>query len=86
MISLKKKIASIGLRVRKGITFHGVSINIDPNLDHFDGNISCGNKSNGVTSLKKLGITLPTKKIDEILLKNFEKDFRINTRFTQIQS
>lgn len=82
----EKKIASIGLRVRKGITFHGISINIDPNLDHFDGIISCGNKSNGVTSLKKLGITLPTKKIDEILLKNFEKDFRINTMFTQIQS
>ena len=82
----EEKIASIGLRVRKGITFHGISINVNPNLDHFDGIISCGNKGNGVTSLKKLGIILPTKKIDEVLLKNFEKNFRVNTKFTQIQS
>ena len=82
----EEKIASIGLRVRKGITFHGISINVNPNLDHFDGIISCGNKSNGVRSLKKLGITLPIKKIDEILLKNFEKNFRINTKLIEIQS
>ena len=82
----EEKIASIGLRVRKGITFHGISLNIDPNLDHFNGIISCGNKKNGVTSLKKLGIILPKEKIDEILLKNFEKNFYINTRLIEIQS
>jgi len=80
----EEKIASIGLRVRKGITFHGISLNIDPNLDHFNGIISCGNKKNGVTSLKKLGIILPKEKIDEILLKNFEKNFLINTRLIEI--
>ena len=82
----EEKIASIGLRVRKGITFHGISLNIDPNLDHFNGIISCGNKKNGVTSLKKLGIILPKEKIDGILLKNFEKNFLINTRLIEIQS
>ena len=82
----EEKIASIGLRVRKGITFHGISLNIDPNLDHFNGIVSCGNKKNGVTSLKKLGIILPKEKIDEILLKNFEKNFYINTRLIEIQS
>jgi lipoyl(octanoyl) transferase len=82
----EEKIASIGLRIRKGITFHGISLNIDPNLDHFDGIVSCGNKKNGVTSLKKLGIILPKEKIDEILLKNFEKNFRINTKLIEIQS
>ena len=82
----EEKIASIGLRVRKGITFHGISLNIDPNLDHFNGIISCGNKKNGVTSLKKLGIILPKEKIDGILLKNFEKNFRINTKLIEIQS
>ena len=82
----EEKIASIGLRVRKGITFHGISLNIDPNLDHFNGIISCGNKKNGVTSLKKLGIILPKEKIDWILLKNFEKNFHINTRLIEIQS
>ena len=82
----EEKIASIGLRVRKGITFHGISINVNPNLDHFDGIISCGNKGNGVTSLKKLGIILPKEKIDGILLKNFEKNFHINTRLIEIRS
>ena len=82
----EEKIASIGLRVRKGITFHGISLNIDPNLDHFNGIISCGNKKNGVTSLKKLGIILPKEKIDGILLKNFEKNFHINTRLIEIRS
>ena len=82
----EEKIASIGLRIRKGITFHGISLNIDPNLDHFNGIVSCGNKKNGVTSLKKLGIILPKEKIDEILLKNFEKNFYINTRLIEIQS
>ncbi|MDB9925941.1 lipoyl(octanoyl) transferase LipB [Hyphomicrobiales bacterium] len=82
----EKKISSIGLRVRKGITFHGISINIKPNLDHFNGIISCGNKNNGVTSLKELGIMLPTEKIDEILLKNLKKRFKINTKLTQILS
>ena len=82
----EKKISSIGLRVRKGITFHGISINIKPNLDHFNGIISCGNKNNGVTSLKELGVILPTEKIDEILLKNLKKRFKINTKLTQIRS
>ena len=82
----EKKISSIGLRVRKGITFHGISINIKPNLDHFNGIISCGNKNNGVTSLKELGVILPTEKIDEILLKNLKKRFKINTKLTQILS
>ena len=82
----EEKIASIGLRIRKGITFHGISLNIDPNLDHFNGIISCGNKKNGVTSLKKLGIILPKEKIDGILLKNFQKNFHINTRLIEIQS
>jgi lipoyl(octanoyl) transferase len=82
----EKKISSIGLRVRKGITFHGISINIKPNLDHFNGIISCGNKNNGVTSLKELGVMLPTEKIDEILLKNLKKRFKINTKLTQILS
>ena len=82
----EKKISSIGLRVRKGITFHGISINIKPNLNHFNGIISCGNENNGVTSLKELGVKLPIEKIDEILLKNLKKKLKISTKLTQIQS
>ena len=81
----EKKISSIGLRVRKGITFHGISINIKPNLNHFNGIISCGNENNGVTSLKELGVKLPIEEIDEILLKNLKKKLKINTKLTQIQ-
>ena len=82
----EEKIASIGLRVRKGITFHGVSLNISPNLENFKGIVSCGNKDKGITSLKKLGVELSMKDIDKILLKNFRSNFHLNTSITQIQS
>jgi len=82
----EEKIASIGLRVRKGITFHGVSLNISPNLENFKGIVSCGNKDKGITSLKKLGVELSMKDIDKILLKNFKSEFHSNTIITQIQS
>ena len=52
----EEKIASLGLRIRKGISFHGVSLNINPNLDHFSGIIPCGNETVSYTHL-----TLPTK-------------------------
>ena len=85
-IDEEEKIASIGLRVRKGVTFHGISLNIDPNLEHFNGIIACGNKGSKATSLNKLGLEVPIKKVDEILLKNFNKNFKLNTKVTQIQS
>ena len=85
-IDEEEKIASIGLRVRKGVTFHGISLNIDPNLEHFNGIIACGNKGSKATSLKKLGLEVPIKKVDEVLLKNFNKNFKLNTKVTQIQS
>jgi len=50
------KIAAIGVRVRQWVTFHGVALNIDPNLAHFDGIVPCGVQGHGVTSLVDLGI------------------------------
>ncbi|MEM7443142.1 MAG: lipoyl(octanoyl) transferase LipB [Pseudomonadota bacterium] len=50
------KIAAIGVRVRQWVTFHGVALNVDPNLAHFDGIVPCGIQGHGVTSLVDLGI------------------------------
>lgn len=49
------KIAAIGVRVRKWVTFHGVSINVNPDLSHYDGIVPCGISDQGVTSLVELG-------------------------------
>lgn len=69
------KIAALGIRVRKWITFHGVALNINPNLSHFTGIVPCGIKEYGVTSLKELGINTSTKEIDTILKQEFTKIF-----------
>src|ERR1700686_3041376 len=55
----EEKIAAIGVRVRHWVSYHGVELNIDPDLDHFRGIIPCGVTEHGVTSLARLGITAP---------------------------
>ena len=69
------KIAAIGIRVRRGITFHGVSLNVNPDLTHFDGIVPCGVSEHGVTSLAALGINASMAEVDAALLKNFEPIF-----------
>lgn len=71
------KIAAIGLRVRKWVSFHGVSINVEPNLHHFDGIIPCGIKDAGlgVTSLVDLGLPVTMDDLDVGLKSNFETQF-----------
>ena len=49
------KIAAIGIRIRRWVSFHGVSINVDPDLSHYDGIVACGVRDQGVTSLADLG-------------------------------
>jgi lipoyl(octanoyl) transferase len=63
----EEKIAAIGVRVRKWITFHGISINRDPDLSHFAGIVPCGLSDYGVTSLKALGINASQKQLDDAL-------------------
>ena len=82
----EEKIASLGLRIRKGISFHGVSLNINPNLDHFSGIIPCGNENSGVTSIEKIGLDISKKEIDNILILNFSKVFKIDVKLTQTLS
>lgn len=73
--SREDKIAAIGVKVRKWVSFHGVSLNIDPELDHFGGIVPCGIADHGVTSLLDLGLTTPMAEADAALLAGFEKIF-----------
>ena len=69
------KIAALGIRVRRGITFHGVSLNVNPDLTHFDGIVPCGVAEHGVTSLAALGIKTSMAEVDAALIKNFQLIF-----------
>lgn len=69
------KIAAIGVRVRRWVSFHGISINIDPDLSHYDGIVPCGIAEHGVTSLVDLGIPVSMEEADMELLESFKKVF-----------
>ncbi len=61
------KVAAIGVRVRRWVTFHGIAINVDPNLDHFGGIVPCGIAEHGVTSLRDLGVGASMADVDAAL-------------------
>ncbi len=61
------KIAALGVRVRKWVTMHGISINVSPDLDHFGGIVPCGLPDYGVTSLAQLGISAQLAEVDNSL-------------------
>ncbi|MCO4054598.1 MAG: lipoyl(octanoyl) transferase LipB [Bosea sp.] len=69
------KIAAIGIRVRRWVSFHGVSLNVEPDLSHFDGIVPCGVQLHGVTSLADLGLTVSMTETDMALRKAFESLF-----------
>ncbi|ATP12304.1 octanoyltransferase [Bartonella henselae] len=69
------KIAAIGIRVRKWVSFHGVSINVDPNLAHYSGIVPCGITNHGVTSFLDLGLPTKMHDIDIALKQSFEQIF-----------
>jgi lipoyl(octanoyl) transferase len=71
----EKKIAAIGVRLRRWITYHGISLNVAPDLSHFSGIIPCGVREHGVTSLKALGINVEMKEVDTALKNAFEEIF-----------
>ena len=82
----EEKIASIGLRVRKGITFHGISLNVNPNLENYKGIKPCGLSSEETTSIEDIGIKVSQKELDEALINNFEKVFEAELLLTQTLS
>ena len=69
------KIAAIGVRLRKWVSFHGVSINVDPDLSHYEGIVPCGIKEHGVTRLVDLGLPVTMEDVDVALRKSFERVF-----------
>lgn len=71
------KIAAIGVRVRRGVAFHGVSVNVAPDLTHFDGIVPCGIAEHGVTSLSDLGLeSVDMVALDAALMANFHAIFQ----------
>jgi lipoyl(octanoyl) transferase len=69
------KIAAIGVRVRRWISFHGIAINVDPVLEHFSGIVPCGISGHGVTSLTDLGLPVTMADLDVALRQTFDGVF-----------
>jgi lipoyl(octanoyl) transferase len=69
------KIAAIGIRVRRWVSFHGIAINVDPDLEHFTGIVPCGVRGAGVTSLAALGVDVTMADVDTVLRREFEALF-----------
>ena len=69
------KIAAIGVKLRRWVSFHGISINVEPDLSHFDGIVPCGIREHGVTSLVDLGLPVTMMDLDLALMRQFEAVF-----------
>ncbi|MCW5717199.1 MAG: lipoyl(octanoyl) transferase LipB [Bauldia sp.] len=74
------KIAAIGVRVRRWVTFHGIALNIDPDLSHYAGIVPCGIRGHGVTSLAALGVDASMAEVDTTLRAAFEPAFAASCR------
>jgi lipoyl(octanoyl) transferase len=69
------KIAAIGIRIRRWVSFHGISLNVQPDLSHYSGIVACGVAAHGVTSIRQLGSSASMAEVDQALKRNFEKMF-----------
>ena len=69
------KIAAIGVRIRHWVSFHGVALNVEPDLSHFGGIVPCGVRQHGVTSLTDLGVMVTMADVDVAMKQSFEKIF-----------
>jgi lipoyl(octanoyl) transferase len=65
------KIAAIGVRVSRWVSYHGIAVNVAPALDHFSGIVPCGIAEHGVTSLADLGVDATMPEVDKALLEEF---------------
>ena len=73
--SREDKIAAIGVKLRKWVSFHGISLNVEPDLEHFTGIVPCGQTEHGVTSLVDLGLPVTMDEADEALRASFTRVF-----------
>jgi lipoyl(octanoyl) transferase len=71
----EEKIAAIGMRVRRWVTYHGMALNVDPELDHYRGIVPCGIPEHGVTSLARLGVRATMAELDDALRATFAEVF-----------
>lgn len=71
----EKKIAALGVRVHKWVTYHGVALNVHPDLSHFSGIVPCGLAGYGVTSLHDLGVFASLTHVDDVLQETFSDFF-----------
>jgi lipoyl(octanoyl) transferase len=69
------KIAAIGVRIRRWVSFHGIAINVEPDLEHFAGIVPCGIRGHGVTSLVDLGLPVSMADLDVALREAFGEVF-----------
>ena len=72
----ESKIAAIGIRIRRWVSYHGISINVNPDLSHFEGIVPCGIKEHGVTSMHALGKDISYEELDEALQATFPLAFK----------
>jgi lipoyl(octanoyl) transferase len=75
-----KKIASIGIKIKKWISLHGIAINFSTNLDHFRKIVPCGLESDEICSINSLGCNVSLSDFDKILLENFIKEFVVTVQ------
>ena len=73
--SREDKIAAIGVKLRRWVSFHGISLNVEPDLSHFDGIVPCGQTAHGVTSLVDLGLPVSMDEADAALKAAFTRVF-----------
>ncbi|MEO1502873.1 MAG: lipoyl(octanoyl) transferase LipB [Pseudomonadota bacterium] len=78
------KIAAIGVRVRKWVAFHGIAVNLEPDLDHFAGIVPCGITGFGVTSLVDLGVPAAMPDLDLALKAAFDQVLSVNNQAVQV--
>ena len=69
------KIAAIGVKLRRWVSFHGISVNVEPDLSHFSGIVPCGITDHGVTSLVDLGLPVSMADVDAALMATFARAF-----------
>ena len=74
------KIGAIGVRVSQWVTYHGIAVNINPDLGHFTGIVPCGISEHGVTSFADLGFDTPMAELDKTLQNTFDEIFGLETR------
>ena len=74
------KVAAIGVRVRQWVTYHGIAINVEPDLSHFDGIVPCGISEHGVTSMANLGLPITMDDLDVVIKDVFDEIFGLEPR------